>query len=133
MLSGAEPGRKEYNLWMLFCSASLGKPRVTYGSEDSGGLSLRNTSLGKPRACAKRSFTPSNVDSRCKGNSGQGMKGGHEEGTQNNNKESPLCYIDGHPSNQKYEYILGMFARAISSVEIIWCFMNLYIDEDFSH
>ena len=25
------------------------------------------------------------------------MKRGHKEGTQNNNKESPLCYIDGHP------------------------------------
>ena len=27
----------------------------------------------------KRSFTPSNVDSRCKGSSGKGMKGGYKE------------------------------------------------------
>ena len=37
---------------MLFCSA--------------GGLSLRDASLGKSRACAKGSFNPSNVDSRRK-------------------------------------------------------------------
>ena len=34
---------KEYKLRMLFCSAGLGEPRVTYGSEDSGDLSLRET------------------------------------------------------------------------------------------
>ena len=30
------------------------------------------------------------------------MKGGHKEGTQNNNnKESPLCYIGGHPPHSE--------------------------------
>ena len=33
--------------------------RELHSSEDSGGLSLRDVSLGKPRACAKISFTPS--------------------------------------------------------------------------
>ena len=83
---------KEYKLRMLFCSANLGKPRVTYGSEDSGSLSLRDASLGKPRICAK-DLSP---DFKCKGSSGQGIKGGHKEGTQNNKKETPLCFIDGH-------------------------------------
>ena len=53
-----------------------------YCSEDSGDLSLRDASLGKPRSTNNRSFIPSNVDSRCKGNSGKGMKGGYKEGTQ---------------------------------------------------
>ena len=53
ILSSVDLGRNEYKLWMLFCSANLGKSRVTYGSEDSGGLSLRDASFGKPRACAK--------------------------------------------------------------------------------
>ena len=39
----------------------------------------------------KRSFTPSNVDSRRKGSNGKGMKGGYKEAhNNNNNKESPL-------------------------------------------
>ena len=29
------------------------------------------------------------------------MKGGHKEGTRNNNEESPLCYIDGHPPHSE--------------------------------
>ena len=51
--------------------------RVTNGSETSGDLSLRDACFGKPRSMNKRSFNPSNVYSRCKGSSGQGMKGGH--------------------------------------------------------
>ena len=82
----------------------IGKPRVTNGSDNSGDLSLRDASLGKPRSMNKRSFTPSNVDSRRKGSGGKGMKGGFLRGTQNNNKESPLCCIDGYPFIQKYMY-----------------------------
>ena len=53
-----------------------------YGSEDSGDLSLRDACLGRPRSMNKRSFNPSNVDSRCIGDNGKGMEGGREEGTQ---------------------------------------------------
>ena len=61
---------------MLFCSANFEESRVTYGSEDSGDLSLRDACLGKPRSTNKRSFISSNMDSRCKGDNGKGMKGG---------------------------------------------------------
>ena len=44
----------------------------------SGDLPLRDACLGKPSMC-KRSFTSSNVDSRRKGSSGKGMKGGKKE------------------------------------------------------
>ena len=57
----------------------IGKPRVTNGSDNSGDLSLRDASLGKPSSMNKRSFTPSNVDSRRKGRSGKGMKEGSKE------------------------------------------------------
>ena len=57
----------------------IGKPRVANGSDNSGDVSLRDACLGKPRVCAKRSFTPSNVESRRKGSSGKGMKGGYNE------------------------------------------------------
>ena len=50
----------------------------------------------------KRSFIPSNVDSRCKSDNGKGMKRGHKEDTQKQKgKESPLCCIDGHPPHPK--------------------------------
>ena len=55
----------------------MAKRRVTNGSDNSGALSLRDACLGKPRSMNKRSFTPCNIDSRCKDSSGQGMKGGH--------------------------------------------------------
>ena len=88
ILSSVELGGKKYTIRMLFCSTSFWvypqikrmytqEPRVTNGSDDSGDLSLRDACFGKPRVCAKRSFTPSNVDSKCKNSSGQGMKGGH--------------------------------------------------------
>ena len=51
------------------------------GSEDSGDQSLKDSCLGKPRSVKKRSFIPNNVDSRCKGDYGKGMKGSHKEGT----------------------------------------------------
>ena len=50
----------------------------------------------------ERSFTPSNIDSRCEGDNGKGMKGGDKEGTAKQKaKESPLCCIDGDPSHSK--------------------------------
>ena len=95
ILSSVSLGRKKFEHRMLICSANLGctpecgrcthkqnmdigKPRVTNGSDNSGDLSFRDACLGKPRSMKKRSFATSNVDSRCKGSSGQGMKGGHK-------------------------------------------------------
>ena len=80
--------------------SELGDSRVTHGSEDSGDLSLRDARLGKPRSMNKRSFNPSNVDSRCKGDNGKGKTGRQKEGTQKG-KESPLCCIDGHSPTSK--------------------------------
>ena len=88
-----EPGKKEVRTPNVVLVSELRVSRVTYGSEDSGDLSLRDACFGKPRSMNKRSFTPSNVDSRCKGNSEKGMEGGR--------KESPLCCIDGHPPHPK--------------------------------
>ena len=87
---------------MLFCSAGLGEPRVTYGSEDSGDLSLRDASHGKPRSTNSRSFIPSNVDSRWKGSSGQGMKGGTQKQKTRKVHFVALIYIR---HIQNYEYI----------------------------
>ena len=88
------PGNKGVQTPDVVLISELRKSVVMYGSEDSGGLSLKDASLGKLESMCKRSFTPRNGDSRCKGSSGQAMKGGHKEGTQK--KESPLCCIDGH-------------------------------------
>ena len=57
-----------------------------------------------PESMCKRSFTPSNVDSRCKGSSGQGMKGSYKE-AHKTKKESPLCYIDGHELVHKRRFL----------------------------
>ena len=109
-ISSENLGRKKYKLQMLFCSANLGcthqcgecthkqnmdigKPRVTNGSDNSGDLSLRDACLGKPKSMNKRSFTPSNVDSRCKGDNGKGMKEGHKEGIFSKKKESPFVAL----------------------------------------
>ena len=43
-------GREKYELRMLFCSANFEESRVTYGSEDSGDLSLRDACLGNREA-----------------------------------------------------------------------------------
>ena len=80
ILSSENLERNEYELRM-FCPANFEASRVTYGSEDSGDLSLRDACLGKPRSTNKRSFISSNVDSRWKGDDGKGMKGGHKGGT----------------------------------------------------
>ena len=77
-----ELGKKEVWTPNVVLFSALRESRVAYGSEDSGDLSLRDACLGKPRSKNKRSFFSSNIDSRCKGDNGKGMKGGHEEGTQ---------------------------------------------------
>ena len=118
---------------MLFCSANFEESRVTHGLS-SLEICLSDThASGNREAQTNRSFISSNIDSRCKGDNGKGMKVGHQEGTQKTKgEESPLCCIDGHPPHSKvrvhrkinlecghkYEYIPGIFARAVSSVEI---------------
>ena len=54
ILSSVDLGRKKYKLWMLFCSACFGKPRVWHRKF---WRSLRNASLGKPRVHAKSRST----------------------------------------------------------------------------
>ena len=98
-------GRKEYELRMSFCSANFEESRVTYCSEDSGDLSLRDACLGKPRSTNNRSFVPSKVGSKCKGDNGKGMKGGHKEGTEKVRKVRFTALMDTRHI-QKYEYIL---------------------------
>ena len=88
------------------------EPRVTYVSDKSGDLFLRDACLGKPKVCAKRSFTPSNVDPRSKGSSGQGMKGGHTEAHETTTREVHLLgFIDGHPLIQKYKNTSGKWSK----------------------
>ena len=100
--------------------SELRESRVTYGSEDSGDLIFRDACLGKPTSVNKICFISSNDDSTWKGDNGKGMKGGRKEGTKTKYKESPLCSIDGLPPDPKVRvHHSEMFARAISSVEII--------------
>ena len=66
---------------MWFWSANFEGSRVTYGSEDSGDLSLRDACLGRPRQHKQNIFHPKQCWFRCKGDNGKGMKGGHKEGT----------------------------------------------------
>ena len=116
-----ELGKKEVRTPNVVLISELRESSVTYGSEDSGGLSLRDACLGKPRSMNTRSFTPNNVDSRCKGDSGKGMKGGHTEGTQKQKaRKVHFCCIDGHQPHPTVRVHPGMFARIISSVEIIY-------------
>ena len=72
-----EPGKKEVRTPNVVLISELRESRVTHGPEDSGDLSLRDACLGKPR-----SRIEDLPDSRCKGDNGNGMKGGHKEGTQ---------------------------------------------------
>ena len=93
------------------------EPRITYVSEDSGDLVSQR---GKPReteSMCKRSFTPSNVDSRCKGSSGQGMgkigeifgvepdesqkKERGDRWSKDVGRKSSFCIINGHMSFEK--------------------------------
>ena len=102
---------------MLFCSANFGTREITYGSEDSGDLSLRDACLGKPRSIGKISFISSNIDSRCGGDSGKEMKGGHKEGTEKTKGgENPLCSTDGHPPHWKVWVHPGEYSREQSQV-----------------
>ena len=97
--------------------SELRESRVTYGSEGSGDLSLRDACFGKPRSVNKRSFIPSNVDFRCKDDNGKGIKGGHQEGTQKTKgKESPHCCIDGHPPHSKVRVHPGEHSQEQSQV-----------------
>ena len=93
--------------------SELRESRVTYGSEDSADLSLRDACLGKPRSTHKRSFVPSNVDSRCEGDNAKGMKGGHKEGTpkQKIRKVHFVTLMDIRHI-QKYEYIPENFRES---------------------
>ena len=106
VLSSENLGRKKYELRMWFWSANFEGSRVTYGSEHSGDLPLRDACLGKPRSINKRSFISSNIDSRCKGDNGKGMKGGHEEGTQKQKvRQVHFVALVDIRHIQKYEYI----------------------------
>ena len=101
-----EPGKKEVRTPKVVLISELQESRVTYVSEDSGDLSLREACLGKPRSMNKRSFTPSNFDSKCKGDKGKGMKGGHKEGTQKQKVRKVHCVASMDIRHiQKYEYI----------------------------
>ena len=58
------------------------------------------------RSTNKRSFIPSNVESRCKDENGKGMKGGHKEDTQNQNiRKVHYTALMDIRHIQKYEYI----------------------------
>ena len=69
-------------------------------------LSLRDACFGKSRRRNKRSFTPSKVDARWKGDDGKRMKGSHKEGTQKQKvrKVHFVALMDVRHI-QKYEYI----------------------------
>ena len=102
-----EPWKKEVWTPNVVLISKLRESKVTYGSEDSGDLSLRDACLGKPISMNKRSFTPSNVDSRCKDNNGKEMKGGHKEGTQKQKvRKVHFAALMDIRHIQKYEYIL---------------------------
>ena len=114
ILSSVNLGKKELRTPNVVLISELRESRVTCGSEDSGDLSLRDACLGKPRSTIKMSFNPTNVVSRCKGDNGKGMKGGHKEGTQKQKvrKVHIVALMDIHHI-QKYEYIRRMFASSI--------------------
>ena len=119
-----ELGKKEVWTPNVVLISELRESRVTCGSEDSGDLSLKDACLGKPRSMNKRSFIPSNVDSRWKSDNGKGMKGGHKEGTQKTKgKESPLCCIDGHPPHSKLQVHPGECSQEQSQVWNLWEFL----------
>ena len=98
-----ELGKKEVWTLNVVLINELRESRVTYGSENSGDLSFRDTCFGKSTACAKdlslqAMLIPdakATVDKEWK----RVSKGTH------NNRESPLCCIDRHSPIQKYMYI----------------------------
>ena len=69
-------------------------------------LSIKDACLGKPRSMNKRSFIPSNVDSRWKSVNGKRMKGGHKEGTQKQKvRKVHFVTLTDIRHIQKYKYI----------------------------
>ena len=76
-----EPGKKGVRTPNVVLFSKLQESRVTYGSEDSGDLSLRDAYFGKPRSMNKRSFTPAMLIPDAKATMKKGVKGGHKEGT----------------------------------------------------
>ena len=107
------------------------KPASGYrGSGTEESASLSETSDSRSVSTCKKIYHPKQWRLQMKKQ--QWMKGDQKEGTQ---KESPPCSIDGPPSilkyaynpwnvrkdnlnrRHKYEYIPGMFERAISSVK----------------
>ena len=125
-----ETGKKEVWTPKVVLISELRESKVTYGSEDSGDLSLRDACLGKPRSMNKRSFISSNVDSRWKGDNGKGLKGGHKEGTQKQKVRKLHCAALMHIRHlQKYEYIPENVRKSNSSVEFMEIEIGTIIDE----
>ena len=111
ILSSVNLGREKYELRMWFWSANFGNRELL--------MVLRDACLGKPRSTNKESFIPSIVDSRCKGDIGKGMKGGHKERTQKQKiRKVHFAALMDIRHKLKYKCILENVARAISSVEI---------------
>ena len=109
---------------MLFCSVhrSSSKRKLRMVQKILKVCLSETQASGKERMC-KISFIPSNVNSRCKGSSGQGMKGCHKKAHKTTKRKIHFAALMDIRHIQKYEYISGMFERAISSVEILLCFI----------
>ena len=105
---------------MLFCSASLGEPRVTNGSDDSGDLSLRDACLGKPRACAKDLSPHAMLIADAKAAVDKECKEVIKRHTQQQGKLIFATLIDIHHFRST-STSRGMYARAISSVGKLFC------------
>ena len=89
---------------MWFWSANFEEARVTYDSEDSGDLSLMPQETEKHKQ--KIFLNQSNVDSRCNGGKGKGMKGGLKEGTQKQKvRKVHFDALMNIRHIQRYEYI----------------------------
>ena len=103
-----ESGTKEVWTPNVVLFSELRESRVMYCPEDSGDMSLRDACLGKPRNTNKRSFNLSNIDTRCKGDNGKGIKGRHKEGTQKQNvRKVHIVALMDIRHIQKYEYVPG--------------------------
>ena len=141
ILSSVNLGRRKYELRMWFWSANFGNRELGMVQMTLEICLSETHASGKPRCTNKRSFISSNVDSRCKGDNGKGMRRGHKEGAHKKQKvrKVPLCCIDRHPPHLKVQEHTRecsqeqsissldiststsrwMFARAMSSVEIM--------------
>ena len=134
ILSSVDRGRKKYKLRILFCSANLGCTHKQTECHEWFRQFWRSVSQRRlPReteSTCKRSFTPSNVDSKCWGSSGQGMKGRCKEAHKTTRKVHFVALMDNRLVKSTCTFP-GMFERAISSEELILCLMNLYVWKDF--